>query len=65
MSAKTDSLRDIYLDVAGEETITERQQEDPSRDPIEGSVADLEREVRESARQDGLDEAVDDLAVAG
>lgn len=58
MSTTTDSLRDIYLDVAGEETITEHQQEDRSRDPIDDQEAELEAQVSAVAMEDGLDDAV-------
>jgi hypothetical protein len=58
MSTTTDSLRDIYLDVAGEETITEHQQEDRSRDPIDDEEAELEAVVSSVAMEDGLDDAV-------
>ncbi len=58
MSTTTDSLRDIYLDVAGEETITEHQQEDRSRDPIDDEEAEIEAVVSSVAMEDGLDDAV-------
>lgn len=58
MSRNTDPLRDIYLDVAGKETITEHQQDDRSRDPIEEEEAQLEAEVSSVAMEDGLDDAV-------
>lgn len=57
--SSTDDLRDIILDVADEETLTERQEEEPSRDPIEGEDAETEAEVSEFAGQDGLGDAVD------
>lgn len=59
MTDKTDDLRDIFLDVADEETLTEHQEEGPSRDPIEDSDAELEAAVVRSTREDGLDDAVD------
>ena len=65
MSAKTDSLRDLYLNVAGEEPITEPQEEGPSRDPIEAREADLEREISEFARQDGLEDALETPTAEG
>lgn len=56
---KTDDLRDIFLDVAEEATFTERQEEGPSRDPIGEREAAMEAEVSRSAREDGLEDAVD------
>jgi hypothetical protein len=58
MSVDTDSLRELYIDVAGAEVVTESQQEDPSHDPIGRSEAELEAEVSALVRQDGLDDAV-------
>ena len=65
MSTKTDSLREIYLNVADDETVTERKRDGPSHDPIEGDVAELERELEETTRQDGLEEAVADSVQNG
>lgn len=65
MSTKTESLRDLYLDVAGEETITESQQEEPSHDPIEAGETELEAKVSEFVREDGLEDAVDGADVEG
>lgn len=62
MSAKTESLRDLYLDVADGATITESQQEGPSHEPIEDSAADLERKVSTFTQEDGLDDAVEQLS---
>jgi len=58
MSVDTDSLRELYIDVAGEEVLTESQQEDPSHDPIGRSEAELEADVSALVRRDGLDDAV-------
>jgi hypothetical protein len=58
MSTKTESLRDLYLDVAGAETITESQREEPSHDPIEDGGTELGAEVAEFIREDGLEDAV-------
>lgn len=57
----TESLRDIYLEVAGEETITERQEEDTSRDPIDAGATELSAEVTQVLREDGLDDAVEGI----
>ncbi len=56
---RTDDLRDIFLDVAEDGTFTERQEEGPSHDPIGEREAAIEAEVSRSARDDGLDDAVD------
>ena len=65
MSAKTETLRDLYLDVTGEETITEPQKEGPSHEPIEERDADLERKVSTFAREDGLDDVVEQPSTSG
>lgn len=56
MSSETDSLREIFLDVSEDGTVTERQEEEPSRDPID---ADLEAELAGVTQGDGLEDAVD------
>ena len=67
MSTRTESLRNLYLEVTGEETITETQEEEPSRDPIGEGETELEQEVSTLLREDGLDDAVDgvDVEVSG
>lgn len=59
MSEETAELRDIFLDVADEGTLTERQETGVSRDPIDEETAELEDEVSGMAREDGLADAVD------
>ncbi|SDJ73256.1 hypothetical protein SAMN05216226_10874 [Halovenus aranensis] len=59
MATNTDTLRDLYLDVAGEETITEQQRDQFSHDPIE----DDEVATVSAAVEDGLDGAVDGAEV--
>lgn len=59
MSTKTDSLRELYLDITGEGTITESQEESPSRAPVEEEEAELERELSEFLQRDGLTDAVE------
>lgn len=61
MSTDTADLRQLYLDVAGEETVTESQEEEPSHDPIEESEFELEAEVQAFTTQDGLDDALEGL----
>ncbi|PSP79479.1 hypothetical protein BRC81_04475 [Halobacteriales archaeon QS_1_68_20] len=56
---KTDALRDIFMEVSEDGTFTERQAEAPSHDPIGEREADMEAEVSQSARADGLEDAVD------
>jgi len=63
MSTNTDTLRDIYLDVAGEETITEHQRDHPSLAPINEEEAEIEAEVSSVAMEDGLDDAVEGAEV--
>lgn len=62
MTEKTDALRDIFLEVSEEPTVTESQEEGPSRDPIEGPDAAVEEAVVGLLREDGLADAVDDPA---
>lgn len=57
MSTDTDSLRDLYLDVTGEEEVTETQAEEPSHDPIEDDETAM-AEVSDVVRRDGLEDAV-------
>lgn len=59
MAAETDSLRELYLDVAGDETLTDSQEESPSHAPIEETETELERMVSDVLRDDGLADAVD------
>jgi hypothetical protein len=59
MSSKTGDLRDLYLDVTDEETITEPMEQGPSRDPIGSREAEIEREVSTLVKEDGLDDAVE------
>jgi hypothetical protein len=58
MATNTDTLRDIYLAVAGREPITERQHDGPSHEPIDQRVSEFERELRDATQQD-LDDALD------
>ena len=59
MSEKTDSLREIALNLTDDGTVTERQQESPSHDPVGEEEARIAAEASASARDDGLDDAVD------
>lgn len=59
MPSKAEQLRSLYLDLAGEETITESQLDEQNRDPVESSDAALTAEVSGYLREDGLEEALD------
>lgn len=63
MASNTESLREIFLDVAGEKTITERQETHHSRDSIDDGGVELERTVSATVLEDGLDDAVDGAEV--
>ena len=56
MTDKTDELRDIFLDVSEDGTLTEHQDEGPSKDPVDASDATTEEAL--SGLEDGLDDAV-------
>jgi len=58
MTEKTDALGDIFVDVAGETTVTESQREDVSHDPVDSDDLRLEEEVASAAREDGLTDAI-------
>lgn len=58
MSAETESLRDLYLDVAGEAMITETQEEGHSHAPLDDE-SEVGAEVSAVIREDGLKDAVD------
>jgi len=62
MATNTESLRDLYKDVADEEIITERQREQPSHDPI-GDGEEALGETVSAVVEDGLDGAVDGVEV--
>lgn len=62
MSTKVDSLRNLYVEVAGEETLTEQQEEIGSREPIDASD-DPADEVSRYARENGLEEALEGTEV--
>jgi len=59
MSTETNPLRELYLDIATEETLTESQEVSPSHEPIEESEREVEQVVADVARQDGLTDAVE------
>lgn len=53
MGSDTDDLTAIFLDISGEETLTERQEEAPSHAPIEADDDAVD------VTEDGLEDAVD------
>ena len=56
----------MYLDVAGETTVTEsRQQDDMIRDPLEAAESTLDEEISEYVRDDGLADALDGVESNG
>lgn len=59
MAVKTDSLRDLYLDITETGTVTERQQEAPSHAPMEAQELKLEETVSAFVKDDGLSDAVE------
>jgi hypothetical protein len=63
MASNTESLRELFLDVAGDKTITERQENDRSRDSLGDGGVQLERTVSATVLEDGLDDAVDGAEV--
>ena len=64
MSAKATELRDLYLDLAEETTITETQQPDRNRDPLDTSEVEIEDEVTGYRRQNGLEDALEGVESA-
>lgn len=54
----SDALRDLFVEVTGEETTTDHQLEEPSHDPVDESVREVEATV-EDAGQHALGDAVD------
>jgi len=59
MSTETDSLRELYRNVADDEVLTEAQEEDPSRDPIDADAREVEETVSELTQQSGLTDALE------
>lgn len=58
MTDKTDDLRDIFLEVSDDGTVTERQREGPSKAPVDPSDAEATARAVRAVREDGLDDAV-------
>lgn len=58
MCRKADTLRELYVAVAGTEMTTEPQEESPSHEPLGEAATEFERTVSDATRQDGLADAV-------
>lgn len=58
MTTDAEHLRDLYLDVAETETVTERREEGHSHDPVGETEAAIASDVA-AASDDGLAEAVE------
>jgi hypothetical protein len=58
MTEKRESLKEIFLDVEASGTVTERQEEGPSYEPVDSDTAEQEDEAAASV-VDGLNEAID------
>jgi hypothetical protein len=58
MTDKRESLKEIFLDVKEDGTVTERQEEGPSYEPVDSETAEQEDEAAASV-VDGLNEAID------
>jgi len=58
MSTDTESLEELFVSVTGDETVTETQEQGPSRAPVDGEQAELEADVSSLVREDGLEDAV-------
>lgn len=58
MSEKTDELREIFMTVSEDGTVTEKQEEGPSSEVVdEGAAAEVDDAV--AATEDGLADAID------
>jgi len=60
MSAQTDHLRDIFMDVSEDGELVEPQAEGPSRDPVDEEAERVEATIAGGVGEDGLDDALDD-----
>jgi hypothetical protein len=58
--SETDDLRDIALELTGDGTLTEPQEESHSHDPVGEREAEI-AEAAAAASEDGLAEAMDGL----
>lgn len=63
MSARVEALRDLYVEVAGTDTVTDAQEDHGPYEPIEDE-ATLSEEVSGYVREHGLDGALDSLEVS-
>ena len=58
MSVDYDDLGELFVAVTGGESVTDEQQEDQSRAPVNARTATIEAEAVATAREDGFEEAV-------
>lgn len=58
MSTQVEALRDLYVELADEATLTEQQEDARSREPID-SADDPGGEVTQYVREDGLGDALE------
>lgn len=61
MTGKAAELRELYLNLAEDETITESQEQVPNHDPVDATEAAIESEVIDYRREDGLDDALEGI----
>jgi hypothetical protein len=59
MTDKTDALRDIFLEVSDDGTVTERQEERASKAPVGPDESEATAEAVRFVQEDGLDAAVE------
>lgn len=65
MSAETERLRDLFMEVTDEETLVDRQETDVSHDPVGADEAELEETMSALVREDGLGDAIDGAETGG
>jgi hypothetical protein len=60
MNQHTQNLRELYLNVTDDATtVTEKQEDDPSREPVDAEQEALLSAVAGAATEHGLEDAVD------
>ena len=58
MSVDYDDLGELFVAVTGGESVTDEQQEDQSRAPVDARTATIEAEALATVREDGLEGAL-------
>ena len=65
MEEKTEQLRDIFMEVADEESVTESQAQQRGSllpgDSVDDRLADVAVQFTADAQEDGLEEAAEDI----